>query len=237
VRSAQSLQHRNVRISYNCHPVWYCECGVRATEKQRQMNDHTSGIQGDFGNDDGRLAVARSYTRLLLIAERATGGAGAVRLTRDLTERGAAVHVVVPTWGPDVAAYREAGATVHFYRTTLPLARPWHAARILHHLRLLIRQIDPQIVYPLHASTAIALRLACGSFRPAESPRHLRDADDASPRILSSRPRWQAAQIIPHDHAEQARMAAPLRLVASRHDTPVGIQHLERTATVGRGHP
>lgn len=158
--------------------------------------------------------------RILLIVKHATGGMRSVRLARSLVEHGADVHVMVPVWGPDVAAYRAAGATVHFCRTTLPLARPWNAFHVVRQLRWFVQRIDPLVINPLHASTAIALRLACRTFRPAESSRHPRNVGEASPMILTTRTRWRVAQIIERYRSEHAPQARSLRLIISRNDSP-----------------
>jgi hypothetical protein len=161
------------------------------------MIDHPSGRDWEVGNEDDQPpGITWHGSRILLIAAGGTGGLWTTRLTRDLTERGAAVHVIVPTWGPDVRAYREAGATVHFCRTTLPLAHPWRTTHVLWQLRRLVRQIDPEIIYPLHARSAVALRLAYGVFGPTGSAHHARTVSDASPLILGPRALQWSTQIL-----------------------------------------
>jgi len=104
--------------------------------------------------------------RVLYLAKTSVGGPWAVRQTRDHVRLGVEAHIAVPTGGPKVAQYEEAGVTVHPMETDFPITKLWLAPARFTQLRELVDRVQPDIIHSYYVGTTLTARLALGRNQP-----------------------------------------------------------------------
>ncbi len=112
-------------------------------------------------------AAKRKLTVLHLGKTSAAGGAPwLLRQTRYLVDLGADVHIVLPSDGPKVREYEEAGVTVHPLQPDVPLREPWRAPHALREVRRIVHDVRPDVIHSSYVGTTIMARLALGKEHP-----------------------------------------------------------------------
>lgn len=97
----------------------------------------------------------------LIKTSSANGAAWALRQTRELVKLGVEVHVAIPP-GPMVPKYEAEGVKVHIHQFSFPLWRPWRIRKICQNFRILVEEINPDIIHSHFVETTIIMRLAIG---------------------------------------------------------------------------
>lgn len=104
--------------------------------------------------------------RVLHLVKTSDGAAWAAMQAGELHRLGVEVHVALPRpEGREVAAWKAAGAVLHFLPCSFPVRRPWEVARRIRGLRELVNRVSPDLVHSHFFETTILLRRALGKSR------------------------------------------------------------------------
>lgn len=100
--------------------------------------------------------------KVIHLLKTSVGATWALRQVRELARLGVEVHAVMPAGGQLVAAYRDAGATVHEAQLGLSPRQPRRTTTSFAALRDLVAQLDPDIIHSHFVNTTLSMRLALG---------------------------------------------------------------------------
>ena len=99
----------------------------------------------------------------LHLVKTSVGATWAFRVTRDLVEMGDEVHVAIPTDGPMIPKYKEAGVVVHPLNYSVK-----NALGVMKASRHLVKELHPDVVHSHFVLTTLLMRMA---LRGDETPR------------------------------------------------------------------
>lgn len=101
--------------------------------------------------------------KVLQLVKTSEGATWAFRQMRELIKLGIEVHVAIPTDGPLIIKYLEAGIVVHELNYSLN-----NIIRVSNHLRSIVKEVQPDIIHSHFVLTTIIMRLA---LRGVKTPR------------------------------------------------------------------
>lgn len=104
--------------------------------------------------------------RALHLVKTSVGATWALRQMRELVKLGVDVHAMMPTDGPLVAAYRDAGVAVHPGQTSLPMRHPQQWRELFETFRAVVGSIQPDVIHSHFVGTTLTMRLALGRNHP-----------------------------------------------------------------------
>jgi len=104
--------------------------------------------------------------RVLHLVKTSVGATWALRQMRELVRLGVEVHAALPSGGPLVPRYADAGVVVHPGQFHLPVRQPWRWPALRRQLRELVARVRPDLIHSHFVGTTLALRLALGRDHP-----------------------------------------------------------------------
>ena len=97
--------------------------------------------------------------KILHLVKTSVGATWAYRLTRDLVKSGVEVHVAMPTNGPLVEQYKNAGIIVHELSYSIK-----NLFKTIKKLRRIVNKVQPDIIHSHFVLTTLIMRLALRSY-------------------------------------------------------------------------
>lgn len=97
--------------------------------------------------------------KILHLVKTSVGATWAYRLTRDLVKSGVEVHVAMPTNGPLVELYKNAGIIVHELSYSIK-----NLYKTIKKLRRIVNKVQPDIIHSHFVLTTLIMRLALRSY-------------------------------------------------------------------------
>src|SRR5262245_42471446 len=108
----------------------------------------------------------RMGCKVLHLVKTSDGANWALEQMRELVRLGVEVHVALPPGGAHVPDYEAAGVTVHPLQTDFPIRKPWLAPSMFKDFRLLVAELNPDIIHSHFVGTTLTMRLAIGKTHP-----------------------------------------------------------------------